>query len=162
MKGAGGVDPPFALRHWMIEMKLKLTLAAFAAALTLTTGAFAQDSAEAAYKDIEATIGVVPSHFKAYPKSAVAGAWEMTKGLLFGEGNALEPKVKSLIGVAVAAQIPCQYCISLETKFAKQGGATEAEISEAIAQAAYVRHWSTVINGSQIDFETFKAEFGGD
>jgi AhpD family alkylhydroperoxidase len=143
-------------------MKLRLIAATVFAVVTLSTGAFAQDSAEAAYKDIEATLGVVPSHFKAYPKSAVAGAWEMTKGLLFGEGNALEPKVKSLIAVAVAAQIPCEYCIWLETKFAKQGGATDAEISEAIAQAAYVRHWSTIINGSQIPFETFKAEFGGE
>lgn len=143
-------------------MKLKLTVAACVAAITLATGAIAEDSAEAAYKDIEATLGTVPSHFKAYPKSAVAGAWGMTKGLLMGEGNALEPKVKSLIALAVAAQIPCQYCIWLETKFARQGGATDAEISEAIAQAAYVRHWSTVIQGSQIDFETFKAEFGGE
>jgi AhpD family alkylhydroperoxidase len=143
-------------------MKLKLTVAACVAAITLATVAIAEDSAEAAYKDIEATLGTVPSHFKAYPKSAVAGAWGMTKGLLMGEGNALDPKVKSLIALAVAAQIPCQYCVWLETKFARQGGATDAEISEAIAQAAYVRHWSTVIQGSQIDFETFKAEFGGD
>jgi len=31
-----------------------------------------------------------------------------------------------------------------------------------VAQAAYVRMWSTVINGLQIPMETFKAEFGGD
>lgn len=144
-------------------MKTKLFVAALVATTTFGTAALAQDDGlEATFKDIEATLGVVPSHFKAYPPSALAGAWEMTKGLLVGEGNALEPKVKSLIALAVAAQIPCQYCIWLETKFAKQGGATQAEINEAIAQAAYVRHWSTVINGSQIPFETFKAEFGGD
>lgn len=144
-------------------MKTKLFAAALVATITFGTAALAQDDGlEATFKDIEATLGVVPSHFKTYPPSAVAGAWAMTKGLLVGEGNALEPKVKSLIALAVAAQIPCQYCIWLETKFAKQGGATQAEINEAIAQAAYVRHWSTVINGSQIPFETFKAEFGGD
>ena len=144
-------------------MKTKLFVAALVATITFGTAALAQDDGlEATFMDIEATLGVVPSHFKAYPPSAVAGAWEMTKGLLVGEGNALEPKVKSLIALAVAAQIPCQYCIWLETKFAKQGGATQVEINEAIAQAAYVRHWSTVINGSQIPFETFKAEFGGD
>ena len=144
-------------------MKTKLFAAALVAAITCSSVALAHDEGlEATFKDIEATLGVVPSHFKAYPPSAVAGAWAMTKGLLVGEGNALEPKVKSLIALGVAAQIPCQYCIWLETKFAKQGGATDAEISEAIAQAAYVRHWSTVINGSQIPFETFKAEFGGD
>ena len=55
-------------------------------------------------------------------QSAVAGAWAMTKGLLFDESNTLEPKVKSLINLAVAAQIPCQYCIWLETKTAKVAG----------------------------------------
>lgn len=86
----------------------------------------------------------------------------MTKGLLMDESNALEPKVKSLINLAVAAQIPCQYCIWVETKFAKAQGATDEEVAEAVAQAAYVRHWSTVINGMQIDFDTFKTEFGGE
>jgi AhpD family alkylhydroperoxidase len=144
-------------------MKMKLFAAAVIAAVSFGGVALAQDGGlDATFKDIETTLGTVPSHFKAYPPSAVAGAWEMTKGLLVGEGNALDGKTKSLIAVAVAAQIPCQYCIWLETKFARQGGATQAEINEAIAQAAYVRHWSTVINGSQIPFETFKAEFGGD
>ena len=117
---------------------------------------------ETAYQEIEATFGSLPSHIKGYPKSAIAGAWAMTKGLLTDESNSLEPKMKSLINLAVAAQIPCQYCIWLETKFAKAQGATDAEVSEAVAQAAYVRMWSTVINGLQIPFETFKAEFGGD
>lgn len=146
----------------MIKTRLLLALAA-TVTMSVSSGFAAETaSAEAAYKDIEATIGVVPSHFKGYPQSAVAGAWEMTKGLLMGETNTLEPKVKSLIAVAVAAQIPCQYCVWLETKTAKSAGATDAEVSEAVAQAAYVRHWSTVIHGLQIDFATFKSEFGGD
>lgn len=148
-------------------MKTTTTLLAIAsvAFIGLSGLVQAQDSgaaASATYQDIEATLGVVPSHFKAYPQTAVAGAWAMTKSLLVDPDNSLEPKVKSLINLAVAAQIPCQYCIWLETKFAKQQGATDAEVAEAVAQAAYVRHWSTVINGMQIDFETFKAEFGGD
>lgn len=117
---------------------------------------------EATYADIEQTLGGVPTHIKAYPKSAVAGAWAMTKGLMSAEGNALDPKVKALINLAVAAQIPCQYCTWLETKSARAAGATDAEVAEAVAQAAYVRHWSTMLNGLQIDFATFKAEFGGD
>jgi AhpD family alkylhydroperoxidase len=140
-------------------LALATTLALSAAP---TFAAEPNPAADAAYKDIEAAFGLVPSHLKAYPPSAIAGAWDMTKGLLFGEGNTLEPKVKSLIAVAVAAQIPCQYCIWFETKSAKAAGATDAEVSEAVAQAAYVRHWSTVINGMQIDFATFKAELGGE
>ena len=147
-------------------MTMIKTIAALAAAATLGLAslAIAQDApaVEETYKDIETTLGVVPSHFKAYPRTAIAGAWSMTRDLLFAEGNALEPKVKSLISLAVAAQIPCQYCIWLETKSARAGGATDEEIAEAVAQAAYVRHWSTVLNGMQIDFETFKTEFGGD
>ena len=40
-------------------------------------------------------------------------------------------------------------------------GATDEEIKEAVAQAAMVRHWSTVIHGAQIDLEEFKKEFQG-
>ena len=143
---------------------LSLAAIAFAALVQFGSPAAAQDTskAEAAYADIKATFGVVPTHMQRYPSQAIAGAWEMTKGLLFDPSNTLEPKVKSLIGLAVAAQIPCQYCIWVETKFAKAQGATDAEVSEAVAQAGYVRMWSTVINGLQIDFDTFKAEFGGE
>ena len=147
-------------------MKKTITIAALAVTATLSlisfAGAVEFPTLEETYKDVEATLGVLPTHVKAYPQSAVAGAWAMTKGLLFDESNSLEPKVKALIAVAVAAQIPCQYCIWLETKTARGNVATDAEVAEAVAQAAYVRHWSTMLNGLQIDFETFKTEFGGD
>lgn len=147
-------------------MEMTFAIAALAAATMMGAISFASaqslPSVENTYKEIEATFGVVPSHVKAYPKSAVAGAWAMTKGLLIDDTNVLEPKVKSLINLAVAAQIPCAYCTWLETKMAKAQGATNEEIAEAVAQAAYVRHWSTVIHGMQIDFATFKSEFGGD
>jgi len=71
---------------------------ATAATLALTGQGLAQDNASAtrAYDDIRATLGNVPSHFAAYPPAAVEGAWQMTKGLLFGEGNTLDLKTKSL------------------------------------------------------------------
>ena len=147
-------------------MKKTFAITALAAATLMSAISFAtaqeQLSVGDTYKEIEATFGVVPSHVKAYPKSAVAGAWAMTKGLLMDENNALEPKVKSLINLAVAAQIPCEYCTWLETKMAKAQGATDEEVAEAVAQAAYVRHWSTVIHGMQVDLKTFKTEFGGE
>jgi AhpD family alkylhydroperoxidase len=147
-------------------MRKNFVIAALAAATLMSAVSFASaqelPSVDETYTEIEATFGVVPSHVKTYPKSAVAGAWAMTKGLLMDETNALEPKMKSLINLAVAAQIPCEYCTWLETKMAKAQGATDEEIAEAVAQAAYVRHWSTVIHGMQIDFATFKTEFGGE
>jgi len=58
----------------------------------------------------------------------------------------------------VAAQIPCQYCVYFHTAVAKANGATDQEIGEAVAMAAIARHWSTVLNGMQIDLATFKGE----
>jgi AhpD family alkylhydroperoxidase len=140
-----------------------IAAAAAAASLTFTSLAFAQQapSVEETYKDIEANYGVVPEYMKVYPKQGIAGAWAMTKALEIEKG-ALDPKIKSLINIAVAAQIPCRYCVWLDTKFARDMGATDQEIAEAVAQAGLTRHWSAVLNGMQIDFEAFKAEFGGD
>jgi AhpD family alkylhydroperoxidase len=147
------------------EMRKFAILAASAAALLCgALSAQAQDAraeAEATYEDIAKTLGFVPGYIKAYPKQAVSGAWKMSKGLLVSPENTLDAKTKSLINLAVAAQIPCQYCVWLETEMAKKAGASQDEIAEAVAQAAYVRHWSTVINGMQVDFDTFKKEFGG-
>jgi AhpD family alkylhydroperoxidase len=151
----------------MKVMTMKELLIASVAVFTLLNAyqpALAQDTniqAEATYQDITKTLGFVPSYMKSYPKHAVSGAWQMTKGLLASPENKLDTKTKSLINLAVAAQIPCQYCIWLETEMAKKAGASQEEIAEAVTQAAYVRHWSTVINGMQVDFDEFKKEFGG-
>ena len=75
-----------------------------------------------------------------------------------GAGRIDAGKVKESIGLAVAAQVPCTYCVYFHTAAAKAKGATDGEIREAIAMAAIVRHWSTVLNGSQTDFATFKSE----
>jgi AhpD family alkylhydroperoxidase len=70
----------------------------------------------------------------------------------------LNGKTKELIGLAVAAQIPCQYCIYFHTAAAKANGATDEEIREAVAMAAVARHWSTVLNGMQVDLNGFKRD----
>ena len=70
----------------------------------------------------------------------------------------LDGKTKELIGLAVAAQIPCHYCVYFHTAAAKANGATDEEIREAVAMAAIVRHWSTVLNGMQVDLAGFKRE----
>lgn len=147
-------------------MKLHQVVASLAAVSTLFAGlsiAAAQDkpSLDETYKDIEAVYGVTPEYMKVYPKQGIAAAWALTKALEVEQG-ALDPKIKSLINVAVAAQIPCRYCIWLDSKFARELGATDEEIAEAVAQAGLTRHWSAILNGMQIDFEAFKAEFGGD
>jgi len=117
-------------------------------------------SREEVYKDIEKTLGGVPAFFKQLPDSAVAGAWQEIKDVEFSD-TALPAKVKSLIGLAVAAQIPCTYCIWADTEGARKAGATDQEIAEAVTVAALTRHWSTMFNGLQVDMEQFKKDLGG-
>jgi len=114
--------------------------------------------AEATYKDIKKALGVVPSFLKAYPESGIAAAWDELKALEIDGRTALPNKVKELIGLAVAAQIPCRYCVVFHTAVARANGATEGELKEAIAMAAATRHWSTVLNGLAIDEGDFKKE----
>jgi AhpD family alkylhydroperoxidase len=78
--------------------------------------------------------------------------------VLQGEDAALAAKERELIGLGVSAQIPCGYCVYFHTKAAKHHGATDAEIREAIAQAAQVRKWSTMLNGSMYDQSAFQEE----
>ena len=77
---------------------------------------------------------------------------------LVGKNAELDIKTRELIALAVSAQIPCAYCVYAHDKNARAAGASEAEIREAVATAAHVRHWSTVLNGMGYDFEAFKME----
>jgi AhpD family alkylhydroperoxidase len=125
----------------------------------LAPAASAQDaSAQAAYKDIEQTLGLVPGFFKLFPEVGIAGAWAEFKSVQLNPKTKLDGKTKELLGLAVAAQVPCTYCVYFHTAAAKAHGATDEEIREAVAMGAIVRHWSTVLNGMQVDFKSFKDE----
>jgi AhpD family alkylhydroperoxidase len=141
-------------------MQTRTSILAIAIAAACS-GAPAQDSRKAAedtYRDIQATLGVVPGFFRAFPEAGLPGAWASFKQVQVNENTALNPKVKQLIGLAVSAQVPCNYCVYFHTEVAKAYGATPEEIKEAVALAAISRHWSTVLNGMAIDMTTFRAE----
>jgi len=114
--------------------------------------------AQAAYRDIEQTLGSVPGFFKLFPEVGIAGAWAEFKAIQLNPNTKLSGKTKELIGLAVAAQIPCHYCVYFHTAAAKLNGATDEEIREAVAMAAVSRHWSAVLNGMQADFDAFRRE----
>ena len=116
---------------------------------------------KAVYDDITKTFGAVPTFVKAVPDAALRGFWAEEKDLELSDKTALPPKVKALISLAVASQIPCEYCIWSDTMSAKQAGATDAEIGEAVAMAGLTRNTSTLLHGLQVDFATFKKEMGG-
>jgi AhpD family alkylhydroperoxidase len=114
--------------------------------------------AQTTYQDIQKTLGLVPGFLKAFPESGIAAAWDELKAVQLNPNTALPGKTKELIGLAVASQIPCQYCIVYHTELAKLTGASDPEIREAVAMAASTRHWSTIVNGNMIDETAFRRD----
>jgi AhpD family alkylhydroperoxidase len=117
-------------------------------------------AAEETYADIEKTLSIVPTFFKRFPAESIPGAWEEFKSIQLSSSTAVSGKYKELIGLAVAAQIPCQYCIHFHTEAARLHGATDQEVHEAIAMAALTRHWSTVLNGALVPEAEFRKQAG--
>ena len=129
-------------------------------ACLLTASAATASDVDSTRADIQATLGVVPSFVDDVAEATLPGLWAATKGLEFSD-TALDMKTKALVSLAVSAQIPCSYCIWLDTNTARAHGASDEEIAEAVAIAAETRAWSTIFNGMQVDLAGFKAELGG-
>lgn len=128
------------------------TLLATAPVMTMAEGA---DNIRA---EIERVFGTVPSYLQVYPESALAAGWSVIQETTFNEDAALDAKTRELIALAVAAQIPCNYCIRFHTEAATSMGATTEELREAIFTAAVTRHWSTMLYGNVYPMEDFEAE----
>lgn len=78
--------------------------------LCLAGPAAAQDmSADDVRQAARDAFGVALPDIENYPDSMVAGAWAWMSDVEDGKG-ALDPKTMQLIGLAVASQIPCEYC----------------------------------------------------
>lgn len=118
----------------------------------------ATDSADATLKDIEKTFGFVPQFMRSIPRLYLPGFWEGMKSFELNPATKLDAKTKELIGLAVAAQVPCEYCIVFHTDGARLNGATEQEIQEAVGMAAMTRNASTLLNGLQVDKAQFKKD----
>ena len=108
---------------------------------------------------VEAMFGFVPTFMQQMPRATLPVAIAGYVNLEAGE-TALPAKTKYLISLAVAAQIPCQYCVWADTLGAKAAGATDEEIGEAVGVAAMTRFWSTNFNGLQVDLATYQKELG--
>ena len=115
-------------------------------------------SSEAAIAEMKEMFGGVPTELQLYPESARAAGWAMMKSTDLNENTALPSKVRELIGLAVAAQIPCQYCVYYHIKAAKAAGASQEEIREAVHQASLTRHWSTILYGNQYSLDAYISE----
>ncbi len=108
-------------------------------------------------KEIEETLGVVPSFFKMVPESSLSQEWELYKRIELEDGP-IPLKYRQLIGLGLSAAIRCRYCTLYHTEMAKLNGATDEEIEAAVHYAKFSVGWSAYANGLQVDFDKFKSE----
>jgi AhpD family alkylhydroperoxidase len=109
------------------------------------------------YKEIEQTLGLVPTFFKSVPDSTLELEWHLMKGVQMDPGP-IPNKYRELIGLAMAAATRCRYCAFFHTEMAKLNGATDAEIEDAVHFAKSSAGWSAYLNGLQLDYDEFKTE----
>jgi AhpD family alkylhydroperoxidase len=142
------------------KLSLSFLLVPAVSALLLAVAPANGNAAEPAdtKADIQKTLGFVPQFFLDFPASVLPGTWQEMKSLQLNPATTLPGRTKELIGLGVAAQIPCRYCITAHTEFAKLNGASNAEVGDALAMAAITRHWSTYLNGIQTDEAAFRGE----
>lgn len=112
----------------------------------------------ATIRDIENTFGFVPQWLRATPVQLLPSFWQTLKSFQMSQETALNNKTKELIGLAVAAQIPCTYCVQFHTHAARMNGASDQEIREAVGMAAVTREASTILNGMMVDQAQFKRD----
>jgi AhpD family alkylhydroperoxidase len=113
--------------------------------------------ASAVFEDVKQLFGFVPDFVKKFPAEALPGAWTELKSVEMSD-SAIPDKYKSLISLAVAAQIPCRLCIAMDTEFAKASGASEREIQEAVTMAGVARHMTTLVEGLQLDEKALRRD----
>lgn len=139
---------------------MAICIAGFLLSSSLLAQGSQADALKKAEAEMVATFGTVPLMMKVYPDHLRASAWEWFKTTQSPDG-AISPKNSQLISLGVASQIPCTYCVYAHTTMAKMHGATDAEIQEAVASAASTRHWSTVLNGTDVSLDEFKKDWDG-
>jgi AhpD family alkylhydroperoxidase len=72
--------------------------------------------------------------------------WDFDKAAM-AEG-AIPVKYKELMALAVAFTTQCPYCIEVHSGRARQAGATDPEIAEAVTVAAALRAGAAVTHGT--------------
>ena len=147
--------------HSLLQRKRQIftvLIIAFVISTPLSAQENATDSWNKAQAEMKAMMGSVPVMFEKMPMGVRVSAWELFKSIN-NPNKAIPSKYGELIGLAVAAQIPCEYCIIAHTTLAKLFGATDEEVEEAIAEGAETRFLSTILNGNLVDIESFKSDW---
>ncbi len=107
--------------------------------------------------DIKETIGIVPGFMKALPEDVLMHDWPLWKRYSLEESE-IPGKYRELMGLSVAANIKCPYCLAMHTDMAKAHGATDEEIREVYYLASLTSRWSAMLHAQQYDMEKFQQE----
>lgn len=108
-------------------------------------------------KDIKASLGIVPGFMKALPKDALVHEWPVWKKYTLEETE-LSEKYRELIGLAIAANIKCPYCLFFHDSMARAAGATDKEIAEVVVLAGLTSRWSAMLHAMRYDLKTLEKE----
>jgi AhpD family alkylhydroperoxidase len=141
-----------------LSLALVVSLVTAASAETRKAAPVAAPAPNPTLVEIQKALGFVPDFFKSVPEALLPGLWQSMAGFQMNPNTKLDGKTKELIGLAVASQIPCEYCIYFHTEFAKLNGASDEEVREAVGMGAMTRYASTIVNGVQADKAQFKKD----
>lgn len=108
-------------------------------------------------RDIETTLGQVPTWLKQWPEAGLTGFWSLMKDFYLAETR-IPNKYKELIGLAVSGVTRCKYCALFHTEAAKLFGATDDEIAEAGLMGGVTMCASAFLNAQQTDYDQFRKE----
>jgi AhpD family alkylhydroperoxidase len=114
---------------------------------------------EEVYRDMEGTLGLVPTMFKTLPEEALEFEWRLFKQVQVNE-EVIPAKYRELIGLAAGAALGDKYCVVAHRELAKACGATDEEIEGAIRLAKGVAGWGTYMTGLDFSLETLRTEIG--
>lgn len=115
-------------------------------------------TAAATLAQIEKEMGFVPAFVKSVPPTLLPTWWQLGTSFEDSADTKLDGKTKQLISLAVAAQVPCEYCVYYHSEVLRALGASEEELQEAVAMAGLARANSTMLNGMQVDKAQFKRD----
>jgi len=158
MKGMSWINPKLKSIGTLASVVVLSCMVTLLTASAMTGDKKPSPARTAVYADMEATLGLVPSFMQCIPDDeTLRMEWELMNNVQMKPGP-IPNKYRELIGVAVSAATKCRYCAYFHTEFARLNGATDAEIEDALHYTKSTTGWSTYINGSQLDYDQFKAE----
>lgn len=105
------------------------------------------------YDNLKKAVGFVPNTFKAMGRTPKFLEAMLQLDAAARIGGEIPQKYKELICLAVSAASGCQYCVYAHTALAKQAGASERELAEALACAAMMSAFNTYNKAIGLDID---------